>query len=122
MTAEIDAEGVFRSVAQQDVSGGKPVAVDGTDGNLWGMQVDLDAAKEEIRNLTVCRNLHLDFYHSQLGWHLVYLTAQKALQQYFRGSLTAVLLVGIPANRRTMAGRSSMKSSAALGSEASRTS
>ena len=63
--------GFLRSVALQDVSGGNPVAVDGTDGNLWGMQVDLEAAKEEIRNLTVRRHLHLlNFYRSRFGWHL----------------------------------------------------
>ncbi|KAL4528152.1 hypothetical protein Ndes2437B_g00259 [Nannochloris sp. 'desiccata'] len=35
----------------QDVSGGMPVEVDGTDGKVWGMEVELDAAKEEIKDL-----------------------------------------------------------------------
>jgi arsenite/tail-anchored protein-transporting ATPase len=35
----------------QDVSGGKPVEVDGTDGKVWGMEVELDAAKEELKDL-----------------------------------------------------------------------
>mmetsp|Transcript_4879 Transcript_4879/g.13611 ORF Transcript_4879/g.13611 Transcript_4879/m.13611 type:complete len:760 (+) Transcript_4879:198-2477(+) len=35
----------------QDVSGGRPVPLEGTDLNVWGMQVDLDAAKQEIRSL-----------------------------------------------------------------------
>ena len=33
----------------QDVSGGKPVAVEGTDLPLWGMEVDPEQAKEEFR-------------------------------------------------------------------------
>jgi hypothetical protein len=37
----------------QDVSGGRPVLVEGLDGNLWGMQVDLEAARQEIQDLTV---------------------------------------------------------------------
>jgi len=35
----------------QDVSGGEPVAVEGTELSLWGMQVDLEAAKQELRGL-----------------------------------------------------------------------
>ena len=33
----------------QDVSGGKPVAVEGTDLPLWGMEVDPEEAKDELR-------------------------------------------------------------------------
>ena len=33
----------------QDVSGGKPVAVEGTDLPLWGMEVDVGAAAEDVR-------------------------------------------------------------------------
>ena len=33
----------------QDVSGGKPVQVGDT--NLWGMEIDVAAAAEEIRNI-----------------------------------------------------------------------
>ena len=33
----------------QSVSGGAPVAVDGTDGRLWGLELDPDLAKEELR-------------------------------------------------------------------------
>eukprot|EP00873_Tetraselmis_striata_P038293 jgi/Tetstr1/458557/TSEL_044960.t1 len=35
----------------QDVSGGKPVPVDGGDLPLWGMHVDLQAARQELRDL-----------------------------------------------------------------------
>jgi len=35
----------------QDVGGGRPVPVEGTDSKLWGMQVDVEAAKQEIRQL-----------------------------------------------------------------------
>ena len=35
----------------QDVSGGKPVVVEGTDGMLWGMEVDVEAAKAELREI-----------------------------------------------------------------------
>mmetsp|Transcript_28959 Transcript_28959/g.74310 ORF Transcript_28959/g.74310 Transcript_28959/m.74310 type:complete len:734 (+) Transcript_28959:541-2742(+) len=37
----------------QDVSGGKPVPVDGGDLPLWGMHVDLQAARQELRDLAV---------------------------------------------------------------------
>ena len=42
---------LFRTliVCTQDVSGGKPVAVEGTDLPLWGMEIDPDEAKEEFR-------------------------------------------------------------------------
>ena len=33
----------------QDVSGGKPVSVQGTDLPLWGMEIDVAAAAEDIR-------------------------------------------------------------------------
>ena len=33
----------------QSVSGGEPVAVDGTDGRLWGLELDPDLAKEELK-------------------------------------------------------------------------
>ena len=33
----------------QDVSGGAPVAVEGTDLPLWGMEVDPEQAKDELR-------------------------------------------------------------------------
>ncbi len=33
----------------QDVSGGRPVVVEGTDLPLWGMEIDVAAAAEEIR-------------------------------------------------------------------------
>ena len=33
----------------QDVSGGKPVPVEGTDLPLWGMEIDPEEAKEEFR-------------------------------------------------------------------------
>jgi len=36
----------------QDVSGGKPVMVEGTDGLLWGMEVDVEAAKLEVKEIT----------------------------------------------------------------------
>ena len=32
----------------QDVRGGQPVLVDGTDGNLWGLEIDPEEAKEEF--------------------------------------------------------------------------
>ena len=35
--------------AVQDVSGGAPVAVEGTDLPLWGMEVDPEQAKDELR-------------------------------------------------------------------------
>lgn len=35
----------------QDVSGGRPVEVTGTDGRVYAMEIDLDAAKQEIRDL-----------------------------------------------------------------------
>ena len=35
----------------QDVSGGKPIEVNGTDGKVWGMEVELEAAREELRDL-----------------------------------------------------------------------
>jgi hypothetical protein len=38
-----------RAGGAQDVSGGAPVAVEGTDLPLWGMEVDPEAAKEEFR-------------------------------------------------------------------------
>ena len=34
-----------------DVSGGMPIEVAGTDGNVWGMEIDLEAARQEIRDL-----------------------------------------------------------------------
>jgi arsenite-transporting ATPase len=36
----------------QSVSGGAPVAVDGTDGRLWGLELDPDLAKEELKAFT----------------------------------------------------------------------
>jgi hypothetical protein len=36
----------------QDVSGGKPVLVEGTDGLLWGMEIDVEAAKAELREIS----------------------------------------------------------------------
>ena len=36
----------------QSVSGGTPVAVDGTDGRLWGLELDPDLAKEELKQFT----------------------------------------------------------------------
>ena len=35
----------------QDVSGGLPVMVEGTDGQLFGMEVDVEAAKAELREI-----------------------------------------------------------------------
>ena len=35
----------------QDVSGGRPVAVQGTELPLWGMEIDVAAAAEEIRGI-----------------------------------------------------------------------
>lgn len=35
----------------QDVSGGLPVEVLGTDGSVWALEIDLDAAREELREL-----------------------------------------------------------------------
>lgn len=35
----------------QDVSGGNPVPVDGTDDNLYGMEVEVEAAKAELREI-----------------------------------------------------------------------
>lgn len=35
----------------QDVSGGKPIEVNGTDGKVWGMEIELDAARDELREL-----------------------------------------------------------------------
>ena len=35
----------------QDVSGGSPVMVEGTDGQLYGMEVDVEAAKAELREI-----------------------------------------------------------------------
>lgn len=35
----------------QDVSGGAPVEVVGTEGRVWGMEIDLDAARNELRDL-----------------------------------------------------------------------
>ena len=34
-----------------NVSGGTPVEVDGTDGRVWGMEIDLEAARSELRSL-----------------------------------------------------------------------
>ena len=36
----------------QDVSGGMPVMVEGTDGQLFGMEVDVEAAKAELREIS----------------------------------------------------------------------
>jgi hypothetical protein len=36
-------------VGAQDVSGGAPVAVEGTDLPLWGMEVDVERARADIR-------------------------------------------------------------------------
>lgn len=36
----------------QDVSGGKPVLVDGTDGRVYGMEIDLEQARQELRELS----------------------------------------------------------------------
>lgn len=36
----------------QDVSGGRPVEVEGTDGQLFGMEVDVEAAKAELREIS----------------------------------------------------------------------
>lgn len=33
----------------QDVSGGKPVPVEGTDLPIWGLEIDPEEAKEEFR-------------------------------------------------------------------------
>ena len=35
----------------QDMSGGGPVEVAGTDGKVWGMEVELEAARDELREL-----------------------------------------------------------------------
>jgi arsenite/tail-anchored protein-transporting ATPase len=39
-------------LAGQDVSGGKPVRVEGTDLPLWGMEIDVEDAKAELREAT----------------------------------------------------------------------
>ncbi|KAI7838953.1 hypothetical protein COHA_007312, partial [Chlorella ohadii] len=36
----------------QDVSGGRPVEVQGTDGRVYGMEIDLELAREELRQLS----------------------------------------------------------------------
>ena len=38
-------------VSVQDVSGGAPVAVEGTELPLWGMEIDVERAKAELREL-----------------------------------------------------------------------
>ena len=51
--AEVDVMiSVQSGMTVQDVSGGKPVAVEGTDGQLWGMEVDVEAAKAELREIS----------------------------------------------------------------------
>ncbi len=40
----------------QDVSGGAPVAVEGTDLPLWGMEVDVERARGEIKVRPVSRD------------------------------------------------------------------
>jgi hypothetical protein len=37
---------------RQDVSGGRPVRVEGTDLPLWGMEIDVEAAKTDLREAT----------------------------------------------------------------------
>ncbi|KAL4441055.1 hypothetical protein ABPG77_010486 [Micractinium sp. CCAP 211/92] len=36
----------------QDVSGGKPVLLEGTDGRVYGMEIDLEQARQELRELS----------------------------------------------------------------------
>jgi hypothetical protein len=36
----------------QDVSGGRPVRAEGTDLPLWGMEIDVEAAKTDLREAT----------------------------------------------------------------------
>jgi arsenite/tail-anchored protein-transporting ATPase len=36
----------------QDVSSGVPVEVEGTDGRVWGMEIDLEAARKELKDLS----------------------------------------------------------------------
>lgn len=36
----------------QNVSGGVPIEVAGTDGKVWGMEIDLEAAREDLRQVT----------------------------------------------------------------------
>ncbi|PSC69048.1 arsenical pump-driving ATPase [Micractinium conductrix] len=36
----------------QDVSGGKPIEVEGTNGGVFGMEIDLDMARQELRELS----------------------------------------------------------------------
>ena len=40
-----------QAVSRQDVSGGVPVAVEGTDLPVWGMEIDVERAKAELREL-----------------------------------------------------------------------
>ena len=40
-----------RDDGAQDVSGGAPVAVEGTELPLWGMEIDVERAKAELREL-----------------------------------------------------------------------
>ncbi|KAI8111650.1 hypothetical protein M9435_004150 [Picochlorum sp. BPE23] len=35
----------------QDLKGGDPVEIDGTNGNVWGLEIDIEAAKEDLRSL-----------------------------------------------------------------------
>ena len=35
----------------QDLSGGSPIEVSGTNGMVWGLQIDIEAAKRDLRNL-----------------------------------------------------------------------
>lgn len=35
----------------QDLSGGIPVMIDGTDGNVWGLEIDIEAAKRDLKDL-----------------------------------------------------------------------
>lgn len=36
----------------QDVSGGRPVEVSGTNGRVWGMEIDTELARQELRELS----------------------------------------------------------------------
>ena len=37
----------------QDISGGQPVQLEGTDLPVWGMEIDPDKAKQQFRNYSV---------------------------------------------------------------------
>ena len=37
-------------IGMQDISGGQPVQLEGTDLPVWGMEIDPDKAKQQFRN------------------------------------------------------------------------